>query len=495
MCVVNHPNTHVKTYKQSGVYHTINIMDIPKYMLFNAIQQPGTGIWTLLPIIILCLFTHFTENASEFSLKTMTTQLYNFFQPRYTYTVEGRCWNAINCRYQTKRVVNIMSETYLALIRFLTLEFKGRNQLHHLYCLDVFTESVFEEHDDSVTTGLEEFTQIVPNHAVTAICVDAELDIFCNIHVEKNANNVGKDGSNDIRVYEYTIVIELYSYTASAFTIKSFVDAITSAYLETVKTSRRDKRYVYTMLSVVGNTDNDGADINKHDIIQNGIVWNEIQFNTVKTFDTVCLKNKTAVLDKIEFFLHNRSWYYAHGVPYTLGIGLHGPPGTGKTSFIKALARHTNRHIVCISMKVVTTRNQLQSVFYETRYNTQNSYIGFEDKIIVFEDIDCTGKLVMQRDDNVSADDDAGETTLENTLHKLITPKNAIQSDKALTLDDLLNMWDGIRETPGRIIVITSNFYDKLDKALIRPGRIDLEIETTTDDAMAFSQQCGSTPV
>jgi hypothetical protein len=35
--------------------------------------------------------------------------------------------------------------------------------------------------------------------------------------------------------------------------------------------------------------------------------------------------------------------------------------------------------------------------------------------------------------------------------------------------------------------VVTSNFYHKLDKALVRPGRIDLEIETTMDDAMAFS--------
>ncbi len=38
-------------------------------------------------------------------------------------------------------------------------------------------------------------------------------------------------------------------------------------------------------------------------------------------------------------------------------------------------------------------------------------------------------------------------------------------------------MWDGIRETPGRILIITSNHYDKLDPALTRPGRIDIEME------------------
>jgi chaperone BCS1 len=46
-----------------------------------------------------------------------------------------------------------------------------------------------------------------------------------------------------------------------------------------------------------------------------------------------------------------------------------------------------------------------------------------------------------------------------------------------ITLDDILNLWDGIRETPGRIIIISSNKYDKLDSALIRPGRIDISHE------------------
>lgn len=49
--------------------------------------------------------------------------------------------------------------------------------------------------------------------------------------------------------------------------------------------------------------------------------------------------------------------------------------------------------------------------------------------------------------------------------------------DEPITLDDILNLWDGIRETPGRIMIITSNHYDKLDPALIRPGRIDISLE------------------
>jgi chaperone BCS1 len=50
-------------------------------------------------------------------------------------------------------------------------------------------------------------------------------------------------------------------------------------------------------------------------------------------------------------------------------------------------------------------------------------------------------------------------------------------NEDPITLDDILNLWDGLYETPGRIIAISSNHYDTLDPALIRPGRIDITLE------------------
>ena len=49
-------------------------------------------------------------------------------------------------------------------------------------------------------------------------------------------------------------------------------------------------------------------------------------------------------------------------------------------------------------------------------------------------------------------------------------------TEEPITLDDILNLWDGLKETPGRILGISSNHYDKLDPALIRPGRIDITL-------------------
>ena len=51
----------------------------------------------------------------------------------------------------------------------------------------------------------------------------------------------------------------------------------------------------------------------------------------------------------------------------------------------------------------------------------------------------------------------------------------------------MLNIIDGIRETPGRILIITSNNYDTLDDALVRPGRIDFTLKMTNTSISTIS--------
>jgi chaperone BCS1 len=200
---------------------------------------------------------------------------------------------------------------------------------------------------------------------------------------------------------------------------------------------------------------------------------------------------KEEALSKIDFFLKNKEWYYEMGIPYTLGVGLHGEPGTGKTSFIKALANKTGRHIIVLSLQMIKTRKQLTDFWYETQYNSHNKRgsVDFSSKIIVIEDIDCAGDIVLkrfhkQRRSKKDKDDDNhlhdNSNTTNNTTKKKLNGEmvivNPVEQEDPIHLDDILNVIDGIRETPGRILVMTSNHYDKLDEALVRPGRIDLTI-------------------
>jgi len=302
-----------------------------------------------------------------------------------------------------------------------------------------------------------------------------ELQIFAlvDIYSEESKNEKDK-GTSKIE----NIEIVLYSYVTSLSQMKKYIDKITEKYLENIHESRYNKKFVYTLIK----TKSDGEDC-RFDC------WKESQFDTTRSFDNMFFLQKSVVLEKIHFFLNNKEWYYKKGIPYTIGFGLHGPPGTGKTSFIKSLAKLTNRHIIVLSLKLIKTRRQLQEFFYEDRYNQNNkkASIGFDNKIIVIEDIDAQGDIVLDRSKKRSTINYGAiteKTSVGDVIKSIVESESTSVSslaksteDEPITLDDILNLWDGIEETSGRIMVISSNHYNELDPALIRPGRIDVSIE------------------
>jgi ATPase family associated with various cellular activities (AAA) len=201
------------------------------------------------------------------------------------------------------------------------------------------------------------------------------------------------------------------------------------------------------------------------------LVYTKSKFVTNRTFDNVFFEQKKQVQHRTKFFLEHRDWYDRKGIPYTLGFLYHGPPGTGKTSTIKAIANEGKRHIINIQLSEIKTKQQLQHLFFNDEIHVYNGTnlerytIPVSERLYVIEDIDAMGDAVLKREwkkPQVVKKDD-----LEPFMHKE-------EEKDALDLSFLLNLLDGTLEANGRILIITTNFPERIDRALIRPGRIDM---------------------
>ena len=188
------------------------------------------------------------------------------------------------------------------------------------------------------------------------------------------------------------------------------------------------------------------------------------EFESNKTFDSLYGDTSRLIKNQVEFFKNNKEWYDSHGVPYNLGMMFVGYPGCGKTASIKAIANYTHRHVINVNFKNITTGTQLKNLFFnkeisilvnEYTNETKKITIPLNKRLYILEEIDAISNIVKKR---TGTDTNTNTTTI----------------DDELTLGEILTVFDGTLETPGRMIIITSNHPEYIDDALMRPGRIDL---------------------
>lgn len=199
-----------------------------------------------------------------------------------------------------------------------------------------------------------------------------------------------------------------------------------------------DKRIPVKLLKLYGST----IDIMPHD------------------FNTVVMKPdmRARLIDGLNTWRESKKWYADHQLVHKIGILLYGKPGTGKSSVAKAISTMFNNAPILIfdSSNIIDSINRTIKM--------RKMYAG--EIIVLIEDFD---QLFEKRDDDEAQDTTAGSDQLKPSKIKNVS---MLENTNAI-----FQVLDGVYSMDDMIYIATTNYIEKLDAALIRYGRFDLQEE------------------
>ncbi len=392
-------------------------MSLTTPMILGAVQSVGTHIAQLYPSVVKYFRGAIIKPTNQITIK------------RTSFYTEARGWIDAKDDIYNMYIINAV------LMRLERRGIIGINSNANMVCNNIDANSTYER---------------LKSQAIVLIpCEEVKCDGMCI--TLNQTESVPTEKSDKVKTFELIVKSKLDNKKIKEFMNDCYIEYINTHYKEDDK-----KKYYYIQY--------EGANGNS--------AFRKYDLNLQTSFDNLYFPEKNKIIELIDKL--------NAGEISKLGLLLHGLPGCGKSSVIKAISTYTGRHIISVKLSLIKSDMELMDILFGNtiiaRYNENNHVetVPREERVYVFEDIDADDKVVHQRPQQT-----------EPPSIKEVTPKDIAKSVvekaskyfKTLTLSGLLNALDGVLELNKAIIVMTTNHVEKLDKALIRPGRITLNIE------------------
>ncbi|KAF8498574.1 P-loop containing nucleoside triphosphate hydrolase protein [Russula emetica] len=210
--------------------------------------------------------------------------------------------------------------------------------------------------------------------------------------------------------------------------------------------------------------------------------WSHVTSRSKRPMNSIILDVgiREFLLEDARDFMKSRQWYADRGIPFRRGYLLYGAPGSGKTSIIHSLAGELGLDIYIVSLSKMGLDD-----------SSLNALISSlpEQCIAIMEDVDAAFTHGLTRDTTDSELEDprhrnrqrrgrpSSEDDPDDYQGQDRGRNQSEAKDARITLSGLLNALDGVSAQEGRILFATTNRYQALDPALIRPGRMDIHVE------------------
>ncbi|KAL3746070.1 hypothetical protein ACJRO7_015080 [Eucalyptus globulus] len=196
-----------------------------------------------------------------------------------------------------------------------------------------------------------------------------------------------------------------------------------------------------------------------------GRPWEAVPFKYPSTFDTLAMdpEKKRDIMEDLSDFVAGQAFYQRTDRAWKRAYLLYGPPRTGKSSMIAAMANFLSYHVYYLQLAEVHSNSELRKLLMKT-----------SSKSIIAIDIDCLF--------NLSNKSKASQAAVPWSYYNPREPEPARGGEdgngNTITLTGLFNLTNGLWSCCGseRIFVFTTNHIDKLDPALLRSGRMDMHI-------------------